>query len=98
MEKWAVHIGGGVNHRFGLYDMVMIKDNHIDYAGGIPQAIQSCKKYLEENDLDLKIEVETRDLEEVAKVLAEGGVHRIMLDNMDLDMMTQAVNMIGDLA
>lgn len=94
LEKWAVHIGGGVNHRFGLYDMVMIKDNHIDYAGGIPEAIQACKAYLKANSLDLKIEVETRNMEEVKIALAEGGVHRIMLDNMSLEEMTEAVNFI----
>lgn len=94
LEKWAVHIGGGVNHRFGLYDMVMIKDNHIDYAGGIPQAIQACKAYLKAHNLDLNIEVETRNLEEVKIALAEGGVYRIMLDNMSLEMMREAVELI----
>lgn len=94
LEKWAVHIGGGVNHRFGLYDMVMIKDNHIDYAGGIPQAIQACKAYLKAHNLDLNIEVETRNLEEVKIALAEGGVYRIMLDNMSLEMMKEAVDLI----
>ncbi|MEM6800092.1 MAG: carboxylating nicotinate-nucleotide diphosphorylase [Bacteroidota bacterium] len=94
LEKWAVHIGGGVNHRFGLYDMVMIKDNHIDYAGGIPEAIQACKSYLKANGLDLKIEVETRNMEEVKIALSEGGVHRIMLDNMSLEEMREAVNYI----
>ena len=93
-EKWAVHLGGGVNHRFGLYDMVMIKDNHIDYAGSIEEALHSCKNYLKANGLDLAIEIETRDLDEVQQVLDAGGADRIMLDNMDLDMMTQAVNMI----
>lgn len=94
VEKWAVHIGGGVNHRFGLYDMVMIKDNHIDYAGGIPEAVQACKQYLKAHDLHLKIEVETRNLDEVRQVLAEGGVHRIMLDNMSNEMMREAVALI----
>lgn len=94
MEKWAVDIGGGVNHRFGLYDMIMIKDNHVDYAGGIPEAISSCKQYLADHHLDLKIEVETRNLDEVRQVLAEGGVHRIMLDNMSLEMMREAVDII----
>ncbi|MCL4151452.1 UNVERIFIED_CONTAM: hypothetical protein GTU68_065694, partial [Idotea baltica] len=69
LEKWAVHIGGGVNHRFGLYDMVMIKDNHVDYAGGITAAVTSCKSYLEKKGLNLKIEVETRNLLEVQEVL-----------------------------
>lgn len=94
LEKWAVHIGGGVNHRFGLYDMVMIKDNHVDYAGGIPEAIQACKKYLAAHQLDLKIEVETRNMAEVKIALAEGGIHRIMLDNMSLDEMREAVQYI----
>lgn len=96
LEKWAVHIGGGTNHRFGLYDMVMIKDNHIDYAGGIPQAIQACKAYLSNKGLDLRIIVETRDLEEVQLVLNEGGVYRILLDNMSLDTLRKAVDLIGD--
>lgn len=96
VEKWAVTIGGGVNHRFGLYDMVMIKDNHVDYAGGIPAAIQACREYLAANGLTLKIEVETRNLEEVQEVLDCGGVDRIMLDNMSLDMMREAVALIGD--
>ncbi|MEO0895100.1 MAG: carboxylating nicotinate-nucleotide diphosphorylase [Bacteroidota bacterium] len=98
VEKWAVAIGGGTNHRFGLYDMVMIKDNHVDYAGGIGPAIRSCKTYLKEKGLDLKIEVETRNLDEVRQVLAEGGVDRIMLDNYDYDTMRQAVDLIGDQA
>ncbi|MEL6590749.1 MAG: carboxylating nicotinate-nucleotide diphosphorylase, partial [Bacteroidota bacterium] len=98
LEKWAVQIGGGTNHRFGLYDMVMIKDNHIDYAGGIAQAIRSCKDYLQQNQLELKIEVEARDLNEVQQVLDAGPVHRIMLDNMSLEDMRTAVNLIGDRA
>lgn len=96
LEKWAVHIGGGTNHRFGLYDMVMIKDNHIDYAGGIKQAIRACKAYLKEKNLDLKIEVETRNLDEVREVLEEGGVHRIMLDNYSHEEMRKAVALIGE--
>lgn len=98
VEKWAVTIGGGVNHRFGLYDMVMIKDNHVDYAGGISAAIQACREYLATNGLSLKIEVETRNIEEVQEVLDCGGVDRIMLDNMSLDMMREAVAMIGNKA
>lgn len=98
VEKWAVTIGGGVNHRFGLYDMVMIKDNHVDYAGGISAAILACREYLAANGLTLKIEVETRNLEEVQEVLDCGGVDRIMLDNMSLDMMREAVALIGDKA
>lgn len=95
VEKWAVHIGGGTNHRFGLYDMIMIKDNHVDYAGGIEQAITAAKKYLERKGLNLRIEVETRNLEEVAEVLRVGGIDVIMLDNMDPPMMKKAVEMIG---
>lgn len=96
MEKWAVHIGGGVNHRFALYDMVMLKDNHVDFAGGIRQAIEACKSYLNQNNLDLKIEVETRTLDEVAEVIEVGGVDFIMLDNMDYTTMRKAVEMVGD--
>ncbi|MEB2783137.1 carboxylating nicotinate-nucleotide diphosphorylase [Algoriphagus persicinus] len=96
MEKWAVHIGGGVNHRFALYDMVMLKDNHVDFAGGIRQAIERTKAYLAANNLDLKIEVETRTLAEVAEVIEVGGIDFIMLDNMDYDMMRKAVEMVGD--
>jgi len=81
LEKWAVKIGGGANHRFGLYDMIMLKDNHIDFAGGITKAIEKTKKYLADKNLDLKIEVETRDLDEVKEVVKVGGIHRIMLDN-----------------
>ncbi|MEO0581245.1 MAG: carboxylating nicotinate-nucleotide diphosphorylase [Bacteroidota bacterium] len=95
MEKWAVQIGGGVNHRFGLYDLVMIKDNHIDYAGSITAAVHSCKNYLAAHSLDLKIEVETRNLAEVQEALDVGGVYRIMLDNMSLEEMQTAVNLIG---
>ncbi|MEL6697152.1 MAG: carboxylating nicotinate-nucleotide diphosphorylase [Bacteroidota bacterium] len=94
MEKWAVQIGGGVNHRFGLYDLVMIKDNHIDYAGSITAAVNSCKDYLATHSLDLKIEVETRNLAEVQEALDVGGVYRIMLDNMSLDEMRTAVDLI----
>ncbi|MDR7128640.1 nicotinate-nucleotide pyrophosphorylase (carboxylating) [Algoriphagus sp. 4150] len=96
MEKWAVHIGGGVNHRFALYDMVMLKDNHVDFAGGIRQAIERTKAYLEANQLDLKIEIETRNLDEVKQVLEVGGVDQIMLDNMDYATMREAVSMIGE--
>ncbi|MEP0712624.1 carboxylating nicotinate-nucleotide diphosphorylase [Algoriphagus sp.] len=96
MEKWAVLIGGGVNHRYALYDMVMLKDNHVDFAGGIRQAITSCKAYLEANNLDLKIEIETRNLDEVKEVLTVGGVDQIMLDNMDYATMREAVSLIGD--
>ena len=94
MEKWAVRIGGGVNHRFALYDMVMLKDNHVDFAGGIRNAIVSTQTFLKQNNLDLKIEVETRTLEEVEQVIKVGGVDFIMLDNMDYQTMKTAVKMI----
>ncbi|HMZ88419.1 MAG TPA: carboxylating nicotinate-nucleotide diphosphorylase [Chitinophagales bacterium] len=90
-EKWAVRIGGGHNHRYGLYDMILIKDNHIDFCGGITPAILKVKEYLRDNDLNLRIEVETRNLEEVAEVLRTGHVDRIMFDNFDVDTMRQAV-------
>jgi nicotinate-nucleotide pyrophosphorylase (carboxylating) len=93
-EKWAVAIGGGLNHRFGLYDMIMLKDNHIDFAGGVSAAIDATKSYLDQKGLDLKIEVETRNLEEVQEALDQRGVYRIMLDNMDLDDLKKAVRLI----
>lgn len=95
LEKWAVRIGGGNNHRIGLFDMIMLKDNHIDMAGGIEQAIIRTKEYLRAGNRSLKIEIETRNLEEVEKVLTIGGVDIIMLDNMSLTDMTEAVNRIG---
>lgn len=95
LEKWAVSIGGGTNHRFGLYDMVMIKDNHVDFAGGIREAVESCRAYLKARGLALKIEVETRNLAEVQEVLDVGGVDRIMLDNMSLADMRAAVALIN---
>ena len=94
-EKWAVAIGGGVNHRFGLYDMVMLKDNHVDYAGGIREAIESTNNYLLKSNLSLDIEIEVRNLNELAAVLEVGGVKRIMLDNMSTEDMTQAVDIIS---
>jgi len=94
LEKWAVRIGGGTNHRFALYDMVMLKDNHIDFAGGIEQAIEKTNAYLKENKLDLAIEIETRNLEEVAEVLRIGKVNRIMLDNFNYEDLRKAVKMI----
>ena len=94
MEKWAVHIGGGVNHRFALYDMVMLKDNHVDFAGGIRAAIERTKAYLSENKLTLKIEIETRNLDEVKEVIEVGGVDFVMLDNMDYLTMRAAVALI----
>jgi len=81
MEKWAVRIGGGFNHRFALYDMIMLKDNHVDYAGGIIPAIQRANNYLKEKNKDLKIEIEVRNESELNEVLSIGGVDRIMLDN-----------------
>ena len=94
-EKWAVAIGGGTNHRFGLFDMVMLKDNHNDYAGGITQAITATHKYLKEKDLDLQIVVETRNLHEVELLLQTGGITRIMLDNMPPGQMREAVALIN---
>jgi nicotinate-nucleotide pyrophosphorylase (carboxylating) len=98
MEKWAVHIGGGVNHRFGLFDMIMLKDNHIDYAGGIKPALDSTHEYLTKTGKNLNVELETRNLEEVRQALETGGADRIMLDNMSLQDMREAVRLIGDSA
>lgn len=94
IEKMAVRIGGGVNHRFGLFDMILIKDNHVDFAGGITLAIDACHKYLNENNLRIAIEIETRSLDEVRQVLDHGGVQRIMLDNFSYEKLTEAVKMI----
>lgn len=94
MEKWAVRIGGGVNHRFGLYDMILIKDNHVDYSGGIRQAIGNTHRYLEQNGKKLAIEIEVRNLEELDQVLQTGGVNRILLDNFNFSDLCQAVNII----
>lgn len=94
IEKWAVKIGGGNNHRFGLYDMMMIKDNHIDFAGGIKQAIEKANTYQKENGLSLKIEVEARDLTEVKAILRVGNIHRIMLDNFSFEDTRTAVQLI----
>jgi len=94
MEKWAVKIGGGHNHRFALYDMVMIKDNHVDYAGGIRQAIERTHEYLQEKGKSLKIEIETRNLNEVKQVLEVGQVDRIMLDNFSPDQIKEALLLI----
>lgn len=95
LEKWAVKIGGGDNHRFGLYDMIMLKDNHIDYAGGITKAIDKAKKYLKEKNLNLKIEVEARDLNEVKEIMTTKGVYRIMLDNFTPKDTIEAVKLIN---
>lgn len=94
IEKWAVRIGGGSNHRFGLYDMILIKDNHIDFAGGIKQVLDATRKYLEQHQLDLKIEIETRNLEELNQVLEIGGIHRIMFDNYAPEKIVEALSMI----
>lgn len=94
MEKWAVVIGGGLNHRYGLFDMIILKDNHVDYAGGIRQAIEATNRYLTSTNKDLKIVIETRNLQEVEEVLATGNVFRIMLDNMSPALMKQAVQLI----
>ncbi len=93
-EKWAVKIGGGVNHRTGLYDMILIKDNHVDYAGGIKNALQAAKKYLKETGRELPIEIEVRDLKELELALEEGGLVRIMLDNFDYDLTREALQII----
>lgn len=95
-EKMATRIGGAHNHRMGLYDMIMLKDNHIDYAGGIEAAITRARKYLQDTGRDLKIEVESRNLAEVDEILRVGGVDIIMLDNFSLDDMREAVKRIGD--
>lgn len=94
MEKWAVRIGGGYNHRFALYDMIMLKDNHIDYAGGIRAAIERANSYLLNNQLDLKIEIEVRSREELEEVLQVGNVHRIMLDNFTPEQIREVLPLI----
>jgi nicotinate-nucleotide pyrophosphorylase (carboxylating) len=96
LEKWAVRIGGGENHRFALYDMVMLKDNHVDYAGGIAAAIKRSNAYLQENELDLKIEIEVRNLNELDEVLSIGMVDRIMLDNFTPELLREAIKRIPD--
>lgn len=95
-EKWAVKIGGGENHRFALYDMVMLKDNHNDFAGGITKAIEKTKDYLKQNNLDLKIIVEARNLDEIKEILQNEGVYRILIDNFNFDDTKKAIALIGD--
>lgn len=95
IEKWAVKIAGGENHRFALYDMIMLKDNHIDFAGGITKAIQKTNAYLATNNLDLKIIVEARNLDEVREILENEGVYRILLDNFNYEDTRKAVEMIN---
>ncbi len=96
LEKWAVKIGGGENHRFALYDMIMLKDNHIDFAGGITKAIETTKQYLKDTERNLLIIVEARDLTEVKEILSNDGVFRILLDNFDYEDTRKAVKLIGD--
>lgn len=95
LEKEAVKIGGGVNHRIGLFDMILLKDNHVDFAGGIDKAINRAKEYCKEKGKDLKIEIEVRNFDEINQVLALGGVDRIMLDNFNIENTCKAVEMIG---
>jgi nicotinate-nucleotide pyrophosphorylase (carboxylating) len=94
-DKEAVKHGGGHNHRFGLFDMIMLKDNHIDYAGGIEAAIRKTHEYLRENHLNLEIEVEARNLQDIERIITIGGVNRIMLDNFDIPTTRQAVTLIN---
>lgn len=95
LEKQAVKIGGGCNHRIGLFDMILLKDNHVDFAGGITNAIDRCHKYLQEKGLDLRIEIEVRNFDELQQALDHGGVDRIMLDNFSVSDTRKAVEMIG---
>ena len=96
LEKWAVAIGGGVNHRFALYDMIMLKDNHIDFAGGITKAISTTKEYLKKHKLDIQIVVEARDMDEIQEILTNEGVHRILIDNFNYTDTQKAIKLIGD--
>lgn len=96
LEKWAVKIGGGENHRFALYDMIMLKDNHIDFAGGVSRAIEQTKQYLKDTNRDLKIIVEARNLEEIKEILECGGVYRILIDNFNYEDTRKAVKLIGN--
>lgn len=95
-EKWAVKIGGGENHRFALYDMIMLKDNHNDFAGGITKAIEKTKNYLKQNNKDLKIIVEARNLDEIKEILLSDGIYRILIDNFNFEDTKTAVKLIGD--
>lgn len=94
-EKWAVSLGGGHNHRFGLYDMILLKDNHIDFCGGITGAINAVKEYQQKNNLHLAVEIETRSLKDVEEVLAVGNINRIMFDNFSVQEMRKAVELVG---
>lgn len=96
LEKWAVKIGGGENHRFALYDMIMLKDNHIDFAGGLTKAIEKTQQYLKDTNRDLKIIVEARNLQEIQEILQSDGVYRILIDNFNYEDTRKAVEMIGD--
>ncbi|WP_339698396.1 carboxylating nicotinate-nucleotide diphosphorylase [uncultured Marixanthomonas sp.] len=96
LEKWAVKIGGGENHRFALYDMIMLKDNHIDFCGGITKAIEKTQNYLKDHNLNLKIIVEARNLDEIKEILENKGVYRILIDNFNYSDTKKAVQMIGD--
>lgn len=95
LEKWAVKIGGGENHRFALYDMIMLKDNHIDFAGGITKAIDKTKEYLTNNNLDLKIIVEARNMNEIREIVKSEGVYRILIDNFNYEETRKAVDLIN---
>ena len=97
LEKWAVTIGGGVNHRFALYDVIMLKDNHIDFAGGVTEALKLTSEYIKHHHLDLKIIVEARDLDEIKAILQHGGADRILIDNFNIQETKEAVALIGDL-
>lgn len=96
LEKWAVKIGGGENHRFALYDMIMLKDNHIDFAGGITKAIEKTQRYLKETNRNQKIIVEARNLNEIREILQTDGIYRILIDNFNLEDTRKAVEIIGD--
>lgn len=95
LEKQAVKIGGGMNHRIGLFDMILLKDNHVDFAGGIANAINRCHEYLREKGLDLKIEIEVRNFDELRQAMECGGINRIMLDNFSVENTKKAVEMVG---